>query len=539
MAGFQLAALSIPQVLGYARIAGMPVITGLYTLLLPPVAFAAFGSSRFLVVAADSATAAILFSGLSPLAAVASARYVELAVMVALLTAGLLLLARLLKLGFLADFLSQTVLAGFLTGVGFQVAIAVLSDMLGVAVTSHRTVGQLAQLLPRLPHLHWPTMLLSAAVVAMLLLRSALPKLPWALIAVILAAIASRAWNFSARGIAVVGPVAGGLPHLVLPMLNWKDFDALVPIAVSCFVVILAQSAATARAYSARHHELPEENADLLGLAAANAAAAVSGSFIVNGSPTQTAMVESSGSRSQLAQLSVAAVVALVLLLLTKPLEFLPRCVLAAIVFVIAVRLIDIRKLLSIRRESPGEYALAIITAAVVVVVGVEQGIILAMVLSLLRIVQHSYRPHTGVLVADGDLYWRLLPPDTSANTQPGLVIYRFGAPLFYANAGRFAQEVRTILHGRQTSTRWLVVDAEAITNLDYTAARIVRELHQELQQDGVTLAFARVSPYLKADFDRHRVTEIVGAEMLFPRLRDALAAFAKTSENAVQKQGG
>ena len=176
----------------------------------------------------------------------------------------------------------------------------------------------------------------------------------------------------------------------------------LMGISGSCFVMIVAQSAATARFYAARHHQRLDENDDLVGLAAANAVAGLSGTFVVNGSPTQTAMVESSGGRSQLAQISTAVVVALVLLFLTKPLQFLPRCVLGSIVFVIAVKLIDLRGLASIRRESPGEFVLAVITAAVVVLVGVEQGIILAMVLSLLRIVKHTYRPHTGVLVARG-----------------------------------------------------------------------------------------------------------------------------------------
>lgn len=530
LAGLQLTALNIPQALGYTKIAGTPVVTGFYTLLLPPVAFAAFGSSRYLVVAADSATAAILFSGLSALAPVASPRYVELASMVALLTAVLLLLARLLKLGFLADFLSRTVLVGFLTGVGLQVAIAVLGEMLGLAVTAHRTVWQLAELLSNLPRLHWPTLVVSAGVVAFIFLAARLtPKIPAPLIVVVAAVLAGRFWDFAGHGIAVIGPVAGGLPRLALPMVSWKDFEALVPIAASCFVVIVAQSAATGRFYAARHHQSPDENADLLGLSAANAAAGLSGTFVVNGSPTQTAMVDSFGGRSQLAHITTVVMVALVLLFLTQPLQYLPQCVLGAIVFVIAIKLIDLPKLARIRRESPEEHLLAVITAAVVVMVGVEQGIILAMVLSLLRIVRHSYQPHTGVLVADGDQYWRLIPPGPGATTQPGLVIYRFGAPLFYANAERFANEIRTILGPSPSAVRWLVVDAEAITNLDYTAARVVRELHQELTEMGVTLAFARVSPYLKADFDRHRVTVVVGAELLFPRLHDALDAFAKT----------
>src|SRR5580700_6527228 len=362
-AGISLAALNIPQALGYAKIAGMPVITGLYTLLLPVVAFAAFGSSRYLVVASDSATAAILAGGLTGLASAGNTDYVSMAGLVALLTAGLLMLARLLKLGFLADFLSRTVLIGFLTGVGFQVGIAVLSEMLGVEVHGVNPVGQLFQVLRQLPNTHIPTLCLSAGVVALVLvLHRFAPRVPGALIAVVGTIAASALFDFSQHGIHVVGAVAGGLPHLSMPLLNWTLINQLLPIAGSCFLMIVAQSAVTARAYAAKHHQVLDENRDLLGISAANAAAAFTGTFVVNGSPTQTAMVETSGGSSQLAHLSTALVVMLVLLFLTGPLQFLPICVLGAIVFTIAVRLVDLKGLRELRRKSPGEWILALIT---------------------------------------------------------------------------------------------------------------------------------------------------------------------------------
>jgi MFS superfamily sulfate permease-like transporter len=292
--------------------------------------------------------------------------------------------------------------------------------------------------------------------------------------------------------------------------------------------MVLAQSAATARFYAGRHHQYLDESADLVGLSAANAAAALSGTFVVDGSPTQTAMVESSGGQSQLAQVATAIAVAFVLLFLTKPLQYLPRCVLGAIVFFIAVRLIDVRGLREIRRESPGEYALAVFTAAVVVLVGVEPGILLAMVLSLLRIVRHSYRPHTGVFVVNEGDVWQVVPAVPGAVTKPGLVIYRFGAALFYANAALFAEQIRGLVGPTPSPVRWLVVDAEAITNVDYTAARMVRELHEELVDRGVVLVFARTPLSLKADLDRHLLTLVIGPAQFFDRLHDAAAAFAK-----------
>jgi MFS superfamily sulfate permease-like transporter len=529
LAGFQLAAMNIPQALGYTKIAGMPLVTGFYTLLLPLLAFAVFGSSRYLVVAADSATASILAGKLATMAPLASARYVALASTVALLTAGFLLLARILKLGFLADFLSQTVLTGFLTGVGFQVGVAVLAGMVGLEVHSDRTVGQLLDVFRSLPRIHLPTVAISAVVVTAVFAFSRFaPNVPGSLLAVAGAIAASATWNFAGHGIATIGPVVGGLPHLGLPDVHWKDVVPLLGVSASCVVMILAQSAATARFYAGRHHQYLDESADLVGLSAANAAAALSGTFVVDGSPTQTAMVESSGGQGQLAHVATAMAVAFVLLFLTKPLQYLPRCVLAAIVFFIAVRLIDVRGLRDIRRESPGEYALAVFTAAVVVLAGVEQGIVLAMVLSLLRIVRHSYRPHTGVLVVSQHDAWQLVPAVSGAVTAPGLVIYSFGAALFYANASLFAKEIRGLLGPALSPVRWLIVDAEAITNVDYTAARTVQELCKELVEHGIVLGLARVSPSLRADLDRHLLTEVIGPARLFDRLHDALAAFAK-----------
>ena len=532
LAGFQLAAMNIPQALGYTKIAGMPVVTGFYTLLLPLLAFAVFGSSRYLVVSADSATASILAGKLATMAPIASARYVALASTVALLTAGLLLLARVLKLGFLADFLSQTVLTGFLTGVGFQVGIAVLSGMVGLEVHSSRTVGQLVDVFRSLSSIHLPTVAISAVVVlGVFAFGRFAPKVPGSLIAVGGAIAASATWDFAAHGIAIIGPVAGGLPHLGLPDVHWRDLGPLLDVSVSCFVMIVAQSAATARFYAGRHHQYLDESADLVGLSAANVTAALSGTFVVDGSPTQTDMVESSGGQSQLAQVANLMAVAFVLLFLTKPLEYLPRCVLGAIVFLIAVRLIDLRGLSEIRHESPGEFALAVFTAAVVVLVGVEQGIVLAMVLSLLRVVRHSYRPHTGVLALGQLDAWQLVPAVPGALTEPGLIIYSFGAALFYANASLFAKEIRGLVGRAPSTVRWLVVDAEAITNVDYTAARIVGQLHKELVDSEVTLAFARVSPSLKADLNRHLLTKIIGPAQFFDRLHDAVAAFAKLDD--------
>ena len=262
-----------------------------------------------------------------------------LAGMVALLTAGLLVLARIFKMGFLADFLSRTVLVGFLTGVGFQVGIAMLGDMFGVTVRSHHTLVQTWEILQSLQQVDLPTLALSTLVAGSILLGNrVVPRLPILLFAVVGTIAASAAVRFGERGIAVIGPVRGGLPSIGLLDVTWSETLALLPVAASCFVMIIARSAATSRVFAVRYRERVDEDADILGLAAAKAAAAVSGTFVVNGSPTQTAMADRAGARSQVAQLVFAG---LVLLVRTGPLQYLPRCVLAGIVFTIAVGMID------------------------------------------------------------------------------------------------------------------------------------------------------------------------------------------------------
>ncbi len=524
-AGLSLASMNIPQVLGYTRIAGTPVVTGLYTALLPVVAFAAFGSSRHMVVAADSATAAIFSGALRGMAEPMSAHYVELASMVALLTAGMLLLARLFQLGFLADFLSRTVLVGFLTGVGLQVGIAMLGDMLGLAVQSHLSLLQLAELARQLPGIDGRQAALSAAVLAAVWAgQRFMPRAPVGLLAVVGCIGASAAFGFGQLGIQVLGPVPGGLPSLALPSLPWREVLALLPVAASCVVMIVAQSAATSRSFAQRHGETVNVNGDLLGLSAANAAAACSGSFVVNGSPTQTAMADAAGARSQLAQLSFAAVALIVLLFLTGPLQYLPRCVLGALVFTIAMRMIDLHGLRDIRRESRGEYRLALLTALAVVAIGVESGILLAIGLSLLRHVRHSYRPHTGVLVRDAQGEWQSMRCEPGAITEPGVLVYRFGADLFYANEQRFVDEVRRLVDGAPPPLRALVVDASAIADLDYSAAQSLRALIRDLHQRQILLVFGRVSDTLRADMSRHGISASVGTGHLHGSLHEALA---------------
>ena len=526
LAGLALAALGIPEVLGYARIAGMPVVTGLYTLLLPMALFAVLGGSRHLVVAADSATAALLAGALVRLAVPQSPGYVRLAGLAALLTGVLLLLARLARLGFLASFLSRTVLLGFLTGVGIQVAISQLPDMLGITAPSPHTLVKLAQTIAALGTAQPATVAVSASVIAVMLAAWRITRrIPGALIAVTGAILASWAIGLQARGVRVLGPVPRGLPPLTLPALGLHDAVVLLGTSASIFIVILAQSAATARAYAAKHGEPFSTDADLAGLGAGNIAAAFTGTFVVNGSPTKTQIVDDAGGRSQLASLTTCALAVLVLLVATGPLRYLPIAALAAVVFLIGAELVDLRGMRRIRIVRAGEFAVALVTAAAVVALGVQWGIGVAVVASIIDHLRHSYRPRSYLLVKSAAGHWQPAPVAPGARTEPGLVVYRFGTSLYYANAARFAEDLLSLTtHG--DPLRWLVLDGAAIGDVDYTASAIVATAVRRLHAAHIELIVTSMADPVRAQLRHYGISGPDGPDAFFDTPGAALEAF-------------
>lgn len=535
IAGVTLAALGIPEVMGYTRIIGTPVVTGLYTMLLPMLVFAFFGSSRHLVVGADSATAAMVAAAFTSLSlAPYTPQYVALTSLVALVTGGLLLVARLLRLGFLADFLSRSVLVGFLSGVGIQVAFSELHNLLGLQKGGHGFFGQLAFNLQHLHQTNIPGLSIAIAVLAVIVGFEILaPRFPGALVAVI-AAIAASAWfQWGDHGIALVGAVPGGLPRVGLPQVSWSDIERVLPISASCFIVILAQSAATSRAYAFRYRDSFSQNADLVGLSLANVAAGFSSTFVINGSPTKTAMVDTAGGRSQISHLTTAVVVLLVLLFLTKPLAVLPNVVLAAIVFHIGLKLFDYRGLAEIYRKTPREFGLAAITGATVVLVGVQSGILLAVILSLLQYVRRGYQPHTAIITPLENERWQMEPVTPGKMIEPGLVMYWFGAELFYANVGRFVSDVRQLVHKSPTPVRWIAIDASAITAVDFSSGCALLELQQDLSKEGATLALVSLRWRHSGILDRLGLTNAIGENHMFHSRRDCVAAYRHECPNS------
>lgn len=529
IAGITLAAIAVPEVMGYTKIAGTPVITGLYTMLIPTTLFALFGSSRHLVVGADSATAAILAGALVGIAATGSEQYLALAGVLALMAAVFLILARLMRLGFLADFLSRTVLIGFLTGVGIQVALGEIGGMLGLKGGGHGTLAKLWTNLQQLGQANRSELTIALAVLVVIVgLKMVSKRIPGALIAAIGALVVSWALGLD-KQVHVIGAVPNGLPHLGLPKVEWRwaVVATLIPTAFAMFVVILAQSAATSRAFATRYDESFSENTDLVGLALANIGAGLSGTFVVNGSPTKTQIVDDAGGRSQLSLLVTAAMVALVLLFLTGALAYLPEAALSAIVFLIGVGLIDLAGMRRIFEQRRPEFWVALITTVTVVVVGVEQGILLAIVLSLVDHTRHGYRPKCAVLVHESGS-WQPKPVATAAQAEPGLVIYRFTHSLYYANSQQFSDEVSLLASTADPPLRWLCLDAAAVDDIDYSAVETLRSVHAKLKAKGVRLVIANEMEDLKTHTS-DRLRELFGADAFYDRLKDVVKQYRQT----------
>ena len=517
--------------MGYTRIAGTPVITGLFTILVPMAFYALIGSSRHLVVGADSATAAVLAAGLVGIATIGSPDYVAYAGLLALMVGVMLIGARLVRLGFLADFLSRTVLVGFLAGVGVQVAIGQVPDMLGISSHGAGLVQELITDLAQLSKVNAYSLAVSLTVLVVIVgIRRISRKIPVALIAVIGLIVASYTLNLASFGVAMIGEVPSGLPSLGFPNapISWSILQRLFPTALAMFIIIVTQSAATSQSYASRYDEPFDENIDLIGLAVANIGAGLSGTFVVNGSPTKTEMVDSAGGRSQLAQLTTVGVVVAVLLFITAPLSYMPIAVLAAIVFIIAVELVNVKEMREIFVQRPSEFWVAVVTAATVVLVGVEEGILLAIALSLLDHTRRGYRPSNSLLSIDEHERWRWVPTATRAQFLPSVIVYRFNHSMYYANCEGFKNEVIRLVTDANPTISWFCLDGSAVDDVDFSAAAALREVYGLLKQRGITLVLVEIQEKVWTEFGRYKITELIGRENEFKTIYDFDAAFKR-----------
>lgn len=532
MAALVVTAIAIPESLGFAIIVGLPVQAGLYCAILAPIVFAAFTSSRRLVVGADSATAALVAAGAASVAAVGTAAYSDAIGALGVLTALVLLVMALLRFGFLADLISRPVLVGFISGVGVQLIIGKLPEMLGLH--AHGTiVDKLVFTVTHLGNAAWPTVILSLCVVA-IVVAGWRWKYPGALLALLLVICSTMVFGLEKVGIEVVGAVSPGLPHLAVPQMSLPLISQLLPAAISIAIVILAQSLAVIRSSAAKHEEKVNDNQDLMALGLANASSALIGGFAINGSPPRTTAGEMAGGRSQLVNVIMALLVASVLLFATGLFRYVPSASLAAIVFTIGIHLFKYTELRDIWRVRKSEFVIAAIALVAVATLGVRQGVILAVLISLVERLRQQYHPKSEVLVRDQQYAeWaadRFAKGRHPIDAPPGLLVYRFNDALFFENAGYFHDSVTKLVAGTKSPVKVFVVEASAITDIDYTAARVIGRLVAQLNADDIQFGLAHVSPHLRKLLQNYSLTDLIGQDNIHSNLRLAIESYGKRS---------
>jgi len=525
LGGVTVAALALPAAMAYAEVAGLSPVHGLYALLLPALAYALFGSSRQLILGPEGSIAALVAAAVLPLAAAGSDAAAAAAAMLALLVGACFLVARLVRLGWIADYFSRPVLIGYIHGVVVVLIVGQLGKLFGIPVDARDPLGQLADILRGLGDASGATILVGAvSLAALLALRFVFPLLPAALIVVCVSILASSAFDFSSHGVAILGEIPSGLPSFDIPSLSAADVLELLPAAVGIFLVSFADGILTARSFAGKHDQSVQAGQELVAFGAANIAAGLTQGFSIGASGSRTAVNDSMGARTQISGLIAACAVALVLLFLTEPMQYLPKAVLGAVIISAALGLVDTAAWRSIASVGRVEVVIAAVTMAGVVLFGVLQALIVAVALSVLDAVRRSAQPHDAVLgwverlgrYANVELH-------PSATVTSGVVVYRLDDRLFFANARYVKGRIREAVRGAPERVSWLVFDAEAMIHVDATGVEALQDLDRLLEQDGITLVFARMKGVLEARIEGTKLDGSLGQDRRFPTVRAAV----------------
>jgi SulP family sulfate permease len=529
LAGVTVAALALPAAMAYGELAGLTPVAGLYTLLLPAVAYAVLGSSRQLIVGPEGAIAAMVAAAVVPLAAGDPPRAAALASLLALLVGAVYLAARLVRLGWVADYFSQAVLLGYLHGVAVVLVIGQLGKLVGITPEAEGPLPTLVDVLGHLGEFHGPTVALGVVSLAVLLvLRWRLRRFPGPLVVVVAAIVASAALDLAADGVAVVGDIPSGLPAIRLPDTELGDGLALLPAALGIFVVSYSSEILTARSFAGHRGEHVRADTELGAMGAASLAAGISQGFPIGASGSRTAVNDQMGGRSQLSGLLAAVAIALVLLFLTAPMEYLPQATLGAVIVAAGIAMVHPDAWRGLARTSRVEVAIAAVTMAGVIAVGVLEALLVAVALSIVDVVRRSAIPHDAVLGWDERMgRYADVSVHRRARITPGVLIYRLDDRLFFANAGYVSGRIHEAVNGNPTPVRWLVFDGEALSHLDATGAGALADLVRSFQADGVTFVFARIKTPMRHTLEEAGIVELVGRDHLYPTVRAAVQAAA------------
>jgi SulP family sulfate permease len=549
-AGFTLAALMIPLNIGYAQVAGLPPVAGLYAAIIPLAIFALFTSSRYLVTSPDASIAGLVGAALVAFAAPGDPVRLQYALAIAVVCGLLFLVFWVFRLAFLANFLSRAVMVGFITGLGVEVltnqvrkilaaphvadagsgVLAAAEQLHGAMASSVNTEGyflELVALFDSIPRANlWSVAIGVSAFLIVRLMKRYAPKIPGALVALVLLTVAVAYFDLAAKGVGVLGAMPSGPPALTLPAIPLADYLRLLPGALAVVAILLCEGLLLVRSYSAKHGDKADGDQMLFAYGVANLAAGFTGSLVTGNSPSRSAAMEASGAKSQLPSLVAAGTIAVVMLFFTDVLAYLPNAALAGIVANAVLSLIEVHELRELWRMRRSDFWIAAVCLLGVLVVGPLRAVAIAFLLSTIGVIRRASRPDTAALVEAPDGSYFAPTGEGEGTVTSGLVIYRFGAPLYFANATLFLDEIEQLVTGSTSPVRWFVLDAEAMVDVDTTGAEVLRQAITLLAGRGVTFAVSRADRAFRSWLETYELMELIDDRHFYPTNRHAAAAF-------------
>jgi high affinity sulfate transporter 1 len=538
MAGLSVSAVALPVAIAYAQLAGFNPIVGLYSSILPLVAYAIFGTSRQLMVNPDAATCAMIAAAVVPLAGSNAELYLSLSIDLALLTGLFCIVASFFRLGAMADFLSRPILIGFLNGIAISIFLGQIGKLLGFSVETSGIIPRLIEVVGKLPLTHGPTLIVGlASFIALYACGRFLPRFPAALMVLIAAGAATALLRLQAQGVAILGSIPAGLPRLRWPTVPLEDLVTLVDSAAGLALVVFTSGTLTARSFAAKGGYQIDVDREFAAFGIANVASALSQGFAVTGADSRTAVGIAAGGRTQVTGLVAAATISAVLLFLTEPLQYVPIAALAAVLIFAAFSLFDVRTLQEIWRYDRLELALSIVTTLSVVAAGAINGILIAVTLALARFIKQTARPHDEVLAKVEGLpgFHSIERHGHAAKAEPGLVLFRFNGPLTFFNADYFKQRAVAAADAASSDLRWFVIDAIPISDIDVDGLYALRDLDLALKARAATLIVAGRKTEFLAWFRQIGLYREEFEGRVFPTLTQALKSYRRQIKRAKQ----
>lgn len=527
VAGLSVAAVQIPTAVAYAGLAGLPPEVGLYSSLLPLVAYAFFASSRQLIVGPDAATCMMVGAILLPFASGDPHRYLALCAALSLMVGMLMLLGGLVRLGFIVNFFARPILVGYLNGIALSIMAGQLGKFLGIAIENRDFLPSIVELIRNLSHTHLLTMAVGVGTLsALVVLGQLAPRVPAALVALTAAVVAVVGFGLGGSGVKLVGEVPAGWPVLGLPGLGYTAAQTLGVSAVGLVIVSFTSGMLTARSFASRRGYEVDANQEMRAFGVANLISGLSGGFAVTGADSRTAVNDATGGKTQIVSVVAALATGLVVLFLVKPLELLPQAALGAVLIFAAWGLLDFQAWRQLRRIDRFEFRLSVLTTAGVLLVGVLPGVVLAILLAIFQVFLKIYMPQDAVLGrVPGWVGYNDIALDPRSELVPNVILYRFDGPLLFFNAAYFKQRVLAIVSQAASPPRWFILSVESVTQLDTSGVQALKELYAEFHAQGIELLIARPKLYMRRYSEAMDLRELIGPENICPTVHSAVEA--------------